>query len=119
MNPGLRRRFQWYVEIPPCDGKALHAILVKMLQEQNMTLEDGTISPEWFTGKMGYFPNYGGSIENFVSKIRLAHSRRVFGGHKIKRGLINKVDLDYAYNLYTTYESSHKKDDRPPDHMYT
>jgi ATPase family associated with various cellular activities (AAA) len=120
MNPGLKRRFQWTFEVPPCDARHLSQILLKMLQDEELLVEDHVIQPAWFQDKLIHFPHGGGSVENLVSKMKIAHSRRVFGGIDAIKGTITAVDRDQGFQSYVKYEKSQQKStDGPPEHMYT
>lgn len=120
MNPGLKRRFQWTFEVPPCDARHLSQIVRKMLQDEELLVLDHVFDPAWFQDKLSHFPHGGGSVENLVSKIKIAHSRRVFGGHDDIKGTITQVDRDQGYLSYLKYEKSQQKQqDAPPAHMYT
>ena len=79
VNPGLERRFQWIHNIQSYTSENLSDIFYKMMKEIN-----------WYTNiekkelisiiKNNYklFQHYGGSVENFLYKCKISHSKRVF-----------------------------------------
>lgn len=118
-NPGLKRRFQWNFEVPMCNAKQLSLIMLKMLTDEHLTLDSTLVMETWFEGKMTFFPHSGGSVENLVDKVKMAHCRRVFGRANKEKGVITLEDLTYGYKLYLRFEQSQSKGHEPPAGMYT
>lgn len=79
VNAGLNRRFNWKHVIKVYEPKELSEIAEKMLKDigwktkvTNKELE------EIIKKEKEMFKHAGGSVENWISKVKLAHSRRVF-----------------------------------------
>jgi SpoVK/Ycf46/Vps4 family AAA+-type ATPase len=119
VNPGLRRRFQWFFEIPPCDGTQLSAMFHQMLQKEGLKLDGDIGTAAWFTSRSKAFPHFGGSILNLVAKVKTAHAKRVFGLLPRHKGLITFADLAEGYRLFVDFERKPLEDKGPPEHMYT
>lgn len=49
---------------------------------------------------MDYFKFYGRDIEVLLSKVKIAHSRRIFGKPKEERKKIEKIDLDNGLKIF-------------------
>jgi energy-coupling factor transporter ATP-binding protein EcfA2 len=100
MNPGLKRRFQWTLDVPAPNAAQLRSIFVYTLQKNNLSME----APPLDFFQPSKFPAYGGSIENLVSKIKIAHCRRVLGTPKKFKGIIIPQDLTEGWKLYEKYD---------------
>lgn len=118
-NPGLKRRFQWRFEVPPCGAKHLQQIFMKMIRDQKLMIDESTCTEQWMSSRMNYFPHYGGSMENLVSKVKLAHCRRVFGENRNAKGVITEEDVENGFIMYRTFDMSHHNPNKPPMGMYT
>lgn len=117
LNEGLARRFQWSFELSASNGVALAAILRKMVADEGLTVDAGVGTVAWFKERIAKFPRSGGSVENLVSKLKIAHSKRVFGEPTAQKGHISAADLDQAFALYERFEQSTRDDaDR---HLHT
>ncbi len=80
INDGLHRRFPWVHSIKSYSSDDLADICLKLLHDSNWKTDisksklSSLISPHLST----IFKNFGGSIETWIAKTKLAHSRRVF-----------------------------------------
>ena len=117
-NSGLKRRFPWSYNLKEYTDKELRQILFNKIYANYWFIYDiNTISEKWFSNKMDSFENQGGDMELLFVKIKIAHSKRVFGlPYKYKKCLI-KNDFDEGYSLFM--ENKKKNDDKPPEFMYT
>jgi AAA+ superfamily predicted ATPase len=106
-NPGLESRFTWKFTIDDYDHKELLQIFEKKIKEAGWDvkepLEDG-----WFEKNKPYFKYYGRDMETLFSKVKIAHSRRVFCLAKEEKTKINKADLEKGFDMYKKMGSSEK-----------
>jgi SpoVK/Ycf46/Vps4 family AAA+-type ATPase len=78
-NQGLKSRFAWKYNIDGYSAEELNRIfLLKLTKLTNIhpTLEMSM--SKWFSKRMNHFTSYGRDIDTFISKIKIAHSRRTF-----------------------------------------
>ncbi|MCJ7636310.1 MAG: hypothetical protein MUO21_02350, partial [Nitrososphaeraceae archaeon] len=63
-------------------------------------------------------PFYGGDIDTFLQKCKLAHSRRIFGKHSKNKRKFNKFDIETGFSRFV---QSKKEDKLNPSirQMYT
>lgn len=106
-NKGLESRFNWRFKTDDYDFNDLYKIFNKKVIESQWTIQDNLITPEWFKEKMNYFNYYGRDIEVLFSKIKIAHSRRVFCLDEKLKTKINLSDLNNGFKLFT--ENEHNK----------
>jgi SpoVK/Ycf46/Vps4 family AAA+-type ATPase len=113
VNEGLRRRFQWVHHIDDYEAKDLCMIFMKMVNEMKwettLDLKEITLI---ITNNMELFKDAGGSMENLFSKIKLTHSKRVFGLSMDEKFIISKDDFDNAIEMMKKNEMSKIKKER-------
>jgi SpoVK/Ycf46/Vps4 family AAA+-type ATPase len=119
VNKGLERRFQWVHRIDEYSSFELALIMEKMIKnikwEINMTTEE--ISAFVDTNKK-YFKNFGGDIETFLSKCKMAHARRVFSLEDQHRFVLVTEDLDGAKKLLEHNQLVSEKENEIPFGIY-
>ena len=77
-NHGLDSRFTWRFKTDAYNAEDLKNIFLKKVKEIGWKMEEN-IDSSWFEKKKEYFKFYGRDIEILLSKIKIAHSRRIFG----------------------------------------
>ena len=109
VNPGLERRFQWVHRIEEYNSSHLAEMCLQKIKEIN-----------WFTDikkkqltkiiedNKELFINFGGDIENLITKSKLMHAQRVFTLDDKHRFIINKKDIEKAIDVMQ--KNSLKKD---------
>lgn len=116
LNPGLRRRFPWIHDIPKYSTPELAQILRFRLKEiewyTNMT--DPELEELIRTNK-DIFEFQGGSIETFITKCKIVHSKRMFGLDREMLFCITKEDTKNAIELI---EKLNPKKEDNYSHMY-
>jgi len=119
-NPGLRRRFQWTFEVPACGAAQLRHIFLQMVGREGLRVAEGACPEPWFAEHLRHFPHHGGSMQNLLSKVKVAHCRRVIGETHSDKGRLTAADVHGGFTLYTLFDMSHKagENSRPPDGMY-
>lgn len=116
MNPGLRRRFSWKHIIEDYSTKDLCKIFFKKLGSIGWeTVITEEFLEKLFRKNQNIFSDAGGSVELYLTKCKIAHSRRVFGRDSTEKYIITEPDLIEGISLM---ESTEKKDSKPPYGMY-
>jgi SpoVK/Ycf46/Vps4 family AAA+-type ATPase len=101
-NQGLQRRFPWRYDIQEYNNFELLRIFKKQVYEQKWKLDKNAITPLFFKENKDLFPNFGGSTEIFLTKCKMAHSKRIFEiltGKKNKKLILN-TDIINGLELY-------------------
>jgi len=123
VNQGLERRFQWIHRIETYTTKQLAKICLKCVNDIKWKIHDKVDikfissiideNPELFT-------SFGGDIENFITKCKMAHARRILSLDNPTRNEINKTDMKLAIELMkpNKLNATSEKDDISYKHMY-
>ena len=104
-NKGLKSRFTWRFETEAYTSSELFLIFKKKVFDYGWKLKD-EIDDNWFKTNFEHFNYYGRDIENFLSKVKIYHSRRIFSLLEEEKTLLSKKDLDNGLKIYI----KHKKD---------
>ena len=107
-NQGLASRFIWKFKIDKYTSGELAAIFSKKIKDAEWQIEDGIGDEKWFEKNHLWFPSYGRDIENLITKIKICHSKRIFGDSKAIKKKINKNDLDKGFELYSDNDNLKK-----------
>ena len=98
-NEGLNSRFPWRFHTDDYSPTELKNIFVKKIKDikwkLNFTPED-----KWFEERMDCFKYYGRDIETLLSKIKIAHARRVFCLSNNLKTILTIEDINKGFNLY-------------------
>ena len=119
-NQGLDSRFTWRFNIDDYSYEELFLIFKKKVYECGWSLKDN-IKDEWFQDKMQYFKYFGRDIETMLSKIKIAHSKRVFCLDDTHKKIINKKDMKNGFEMFISNEEvkNRKNNERELlQHMY-
>ena len=76
-NQGLESRFTWRFNINSYNDEEMKKIIEKMIRESGWKLEYN-IDSNFFQTNKEYFDAFGRDLENFLCKIKIVHSKRVF-----------------------------------------
>jgi len=96
VNQGLERRFPWRHDIDQYSETDLTEIFIKMVNETKWILHEEVEKKhitDCFKNNKDHFKHTGGSIETFISKLKMVHSKRVFSLEKELKFIINKEDI--------------------------
>ena len=107
-NSGLESRFTWRFHINKYNGDELFQIFEKKIKDIDWTIQK-KIKSSWFEDKKDCFPFFGRDIETFVSKIKIAHSRRVFGKKSTKKK-ITMSDLNRGFEIFQANSKKNESD---------
>jgi hypothetical protein len=102
-NQGLDSRFTWRFQTESYQGPELYQIFLKMLKDSDWSIadqEDAFIHAAWFQKNINSFPCYGRDMETLLTKIKMSHSRRVFGKPETEKKKISGKDLEKGFELY-------------------
>jgi SpoVK/Ycf46/Vps4 family AAA+-type ATPase len=110
-NQGLDSRFTWRYTLDKYTEKELFNILEKKIKDNGWTL-DSTIKETWFDKKMDYFPSSGRDIESLFTKIKISHSRRIFGKIDINKKVVSEIDLEKGFEFYCKNNNSSLKKEK-------
>jgi SpoVK/Ycf46/Vps4 family AAA+-type ATPase len=102
VNSGLERRFPWVHKIENYNEENLADIFLKMVNDINWSIDtsvDKKFIIDFFRDNKEYFKNFGGDIETFISKIKMAHSKRIFCLDKENKFIINTEDISTGIKM--------------------
>jgi hypothetical protein len=94
-------------------------IFNKKIKECGWTIDN--ISSSWFKKHKNYFKYFGRDMETLLSKVKIAHSRRVFCLSEDKKRHITLKDVKKGFKLYLKNEevkSRVENKDNPLVNMY-
>lgn len=110
-NQGLDSRFTWRFKTDDYSADELRQIFIKKVKEMGWKIEEGNVNTEWFEKNKDFFKFYGRDMENLFSKVKIAHSRRVFCLPADKKKNINDKDLERGLNMFLSNEDVKKRKD--------
>jgi SpoVK/Ycf46/Vps4 family AAA+-type ATPase len=117
-NPGLESRFTWRFKTDKYKAEDLKNIFVKKVNTINWTIEE--IDTKWFEKNLPYFKFYGRDIEVLLSKIKIAHSKRVFCKPNIDKKRITLEDMENGLKMFLQNDdvSSRKEEEYRKKSLY-
>ena len=98
-NEGLESRFTWKFQIDDYNAQDLKEIFEKKVKDAKWSLKDD-INVEWFDKNFEYFKFFGRDMETLLSKVKIAHSKRVFCKSKEEKTKLTMIDLDKGLDMY-------------------
>ena len=101
-NQGLDSRFNWRFKTDDYKAEDLKSIFLKKITDIGWKVEE--IQVDWFEKNIDYFKYYGRDMETLLSKVKIAHSRRMFGKIKVEKKVINQLDMDNGLKLFLENE---------------
>jgi len=105
-NQGLDSRFVWRFKTDEYKADDLFKIFIKKVNDIGWIIhEESKISVEWFKKNIDYFKFYGRDIETFLSKAKIAHSRRVFCKSEDEKRKLTVNDLDKGLEMFLKNEN--------------
>lgn len=107
-NPGLESRFTWKFKIDEYNATELRRIFEKQIHDCGWSLKE-PLSDQWFEKHREYFTYYGRDMEVLFSKVKIAHSRRVFCLPKEEKTKIICRDLEKGFENYKKNSNAEKK----------
>lgn len=107
-NPGLESRFTWKFNVDEYSPSEMRLIFEKKIKDSGWNI-DKEFENEWFEKNKACFPFYGRDMETLFSKVKIAHSRRVFCLSKEEKTRITFKDLEKGFAIYEKMGSHEKK----------
>lgn len=107
-NPGLESRFTWKFKIDNYNSNELRLIFEKQIYDNNWSLKEN-LTDEWFDKNKEFFTYFGRDMETLFSKVKIAHSRRVFCLPKEEKTKISIKDLEKGFDIYKKMGDSQKR----------
>lgn len=101
-NQGLDSRFTWRFKTDEYNAEDLKNIFFKKVADIGWKVFE--IKVDWFEKNMDYFKFYGRDMETLLSKVKIAHSRRMFGKVEIEKKTISNLDLDNGLKMFLENE---------------
>jgi AAA+ superfamily predicted ATPase len=110
-NQGLRSRFGLWLDIDEYSGEDLKNIFIKKVNDHSWRLKDDSITAKFFEEHKKDFTYYGRDIENFFSKCKIAHAKRVLFCLPEDKKILTKEDIGCGYKIYKKELDMEKKED--------
>ena len=98
-NKGLDSRFPWRFQTDDYTPKELNLIFQKKIADADWKIKTPLLD-SWFSSKMKYFTFYGRDMETLFSKIKIAHSRRVFCKSEDEKTILIARDIDKGFEMF-------------------
>lgn len=108
-NQGLDSRFNWRFQTDEYSHEDLYNIFIKKVGDIGWKIDCTKIQSSWFKKNKEYFRYYGRDIETMLSKIKMAHSRRVFCCAGAEKKKITFEDLEKGFAHYLKNNDSKSK----------
>ena len=120
LNKGLRRRFPWSYDIGKYSDMDLKNIFIHQVTQNNwnfdqsIKLNNHELLNNFFQKDL--FDQNGGDTLILFDKIKICHSRRVFGKKKKYKKILDINDIKLGLELFKSFKT--KKVSEPPYGMY-
>ena len=121
LNKGLQRRFPWNYDISKYTSMDLKKIFIHQVIENDWTFDENVkllnyqILDNAFDATL--FDQNGGDTLILFDKVKICHSRRVFGMRRRYKKIIDITDFKLGMELLKSYKKGKKKSE-PPYGMY-
>lgn len=117
-NRGLDSRFPWRFQTDDYTATELNLIFQKKVSDAGWRLQI-PLKDQWFEPKMKNFTFYGRDMETLFSKIKIAHSRRVFCKPQDQKMILTTKDIDKGFDLFVkNNKEGRMKDKNQWDYLY-
>jgi SpoVK/Ycf46/Vps4 family AAA+-type ATPase len=116
-NPGLKSRFAWKFTIDGYSAEDLyHIFMLKWNSCQIPFVHSPNVMIQWFSKRSKHFESFGRDIDTFVSKIKIAYSRRTF----CKKGEgITMADIEKGYEAMVPLPNNKNSKPKCEYNMYS
>jgi hypothetical protein len=108
LNTGLRRRFQWKFTIENYTPAELQQIFAKMAKDSNYEFAE-PLPISWFANHYSSFPNFGGSMESLLAKVKYANTKRTILLDNTHKNKLTMQDMDAGFQTYIEHTVEAKK----------
>ena len=108
-NQGLDSRFTWRFKTDDYKPEELRLILEKKIGDAKWSIEKKALTDQWFIKNKTYFQFFGRDMETLFSKIKIAHSRRVFCLPEDEKTVVTLKDVDNGMEMFLQNEEVKKR----------
>lgn len=110
-NQGLDSRFTWRFKTDDYSAEELRNIFLKKVHNASWSVVDmeTSLPVVWFEENRKYFTFYGRDMETLFSKVKIAHSRRVFCLTNEEKRKIVYADLEKGFQLFLENDEVKKR----------
>jgi SpoVK/Ycf46/Vps4 family AAA+-type ATPase len=99
-NPGLTRRFPFRFKINNYTHSELLDIFINKINKLEWKINKNVNLTEFFEKNISHFKYFGGDIDTLIQDIKYSHSRRVVCAHPSDFKIINKDDINKAFEKF-------------------
>ena len=104
-NQGLDSRFTWRFNTDDYTPEQLREIFFKKIRDAGWSIEnENDINIDFFIQNKENFKYAGRDMETLLAKVKVRHSRRIFGSNSKSRACITKKDIEDGFKLYMSNE---------------
>jgi SpoVK/Ycf46/Vps4 family AAA+-type ATPase len=111
-NQGLESRFVWHFKTDEYTASDLYHIFIKMIRDiewKYTFYESDEKNIQWFQKNKEYFKFMGRDIENLLTKVKICHSKRVFGKNGEEKKHLTLSDLEKGMTLFLSNNNVKKR----------
>jgi SpoVK/Ycf46/Vps4 family AAA+-type ATPase len=119
-NQGLDSRFTWRFHTDEYGAEELYLIFLKKVKDIGWSIfsfskegeesQEKKIDVKWFEKNKDHFKFYGRDMETLLSRIKIAHSKRVFGLSEREKRKISYEDLEKGLELFLKNTNQKKRE---------
>ena len=109
-NAGLESRFTWRFQTDDYNATELMKIFQKKVVDAGWEIKPDEIKESWFKDNLEHFKFYGRDMETLFSKVKIAHSRRVFCKPKEEKTKIIMRDIEKGLQTYLLNGADNEKE---------
>jgi hypothetical protein len=102
MNKGLERRFQWVHRIDSYSPSELSEMFIKIIKDNRWCLSDEIsrdVVEKIIHENKDLFKSYGGDIENWITKSKMAHAKRIISEKNPSKHILTHSDILQGLSL--------------------
>jgi SpoVK/Ycf46/Vps4 family AAA+-type ATPase len=110
MNPGLNSRFNWRYKIDAYTSEQMTQIYEKKIKDNGWMLQE-PIPQNWFESNKCYFKYYGRDIELLLSRVKIAHGRRLFSSATYSKKALTTSDLENGMKMFLSNDEIKKRNE--------
>lgn len=107
-NPGLESRFSWKYKIDPYNYNELANIFNNKIEEIGWELKE-KLNIDFFKNNYDEFIYYGRDMEILLAKVKIIHSKRIFGLSEDEKMKITAEDIENGFKIYLENNKNNKK----------
>jgi len=108
-NQGLESRFAWRFHTDKYNADELRQIFIKKVKEIKWTLAEDALLDSRFGEHVDDYASYGRDMESLLSKVKIAHSRRVFTLAQSEKTCITADDVNNGLDIFLKHKKTREK----------